>query len=70
MSQDDISDWARTLQQSQLKGLVLAFIESAGPLKTILAQIMYSGAPFVSSSWQHKWQSRPKYWMMTKKVSN
>ncbi len=56
MDQDGVSEWAQTLQQSHLKGFVLSLVESAGPLRTILAQIIYSGAPFVSMNMQHKWQ--------------
>ncbi|MEA5077178.1 MAG: hypothetical protein VB013_01290 [Anaerolineaceae bacterium] len=57
MNQDTVSDWARSLQQSPLKGFLLPILEGGGPLKVILAQLMLGGAPFVGSTLQQKWQT-------------
>jgi hypothetical protein len=57
MSQFFWSEWARTLQHSRMKGFVLTFLESSGPLKLILSQLMLSSAPFVPTSSLEKWQA-------------
>ena len=54
------SDWAQTLQHSRLKGFVLTFLESSGPLKLVLSQLMLSSTPFIGSKSTEKWQAAAK----------
>lgn len=51
------SDWVQTLQHSRLKGFVLTLLESSGPLKLVLSQLMLSSTPFISASSVEKWQA-------------
>jgi len=51
------TEWARTLQRSPLRGLVLTFLDSSGPLKLLLAQVMLSSTPFINGSGKEKWQA-------------
>lgn len=57
MNENPLTSWARTLQHSPWKGIVLPILEGGGPLKVILAQLMIGGAPFVNLGMQQKWQS-------------
>ena len=57
MNQDPLSFWARSLQHSHWKGLLLSILDGGGPLKVILAQLMLGGAPFMSPDVQKQWQS-------------
>ncbi len=57
MNQDPLSFWARSLQLSHWKGLLLPILDGSGPLKVILAQLMLCGAPFMSPGVQKQWQS-------------
>jgi hypothetical protein len=57
MSEQYWTEWARTLQRSRLRGFVLTFLESSGPLKILLAQAMLSSTPFINASGKEKWQA-------------
>ena len=56
MSDDYLSDWALSLQQSHFKGIILSLVEGAGPLKVIVSQVLFSTSPFLSNAAQSKWQ--------------
>lgn len=43
-------EWAQLLQQSGLADIVAALLSSAGPLNVLLAQILYTGRPFLGQS--------------------
>ncbi len=49
--------WAQTLQRFNLKGISLAVLDGAGPLKLVLAQLMLAGIPFFSGSSREQWKS-------------
>lgn len=57
MSQEYWARWAQKLQQSPWSGLCQAFLEGAGPLKLVLAQVMLAGSPLLGTSTSHNWQA-------------
>jgi len=42
-------EWARFLQQSGLSELVVALLEAAGPLNSLIGQMIYAARPFLGS---------------------
>lgn len=52
------SDWAQTLQRWNLKGVVALFLDAAGPVNILLAQVVYFGQPvFGQPDRQASWQA-------------
>jgi hypothetical protein len=48
-------NWAEKLERWGLTDLAATLLESAGPISTILAQLVYAGSPFLSISQSDTW---------------
>lgn len=49
--------WARTLQRLRMKGITLALLDGAGPLKLVIAQLILAGTPFLDRAGSDQWQA-------------
>jgi hypothetical protein len=50
-------EWAQTLQQKKLTGLVVSLLEGTGPLKILLSQAMMGFLPLFTQTRDGSWQS-------------
>lgn len=57
MSQTYWNNWAQTLQRLKMKGISLAILDGAGPIKIVIAQLIFAGLPFVDMEKKHQWQA-------------
>lgn len=51
------SIWARKLQRLGIDQFAALLLDAAGPLKVLLAQLMYAGSPFFVSHDNQEWQA-------------
>ena len=50
-------NWAEKLERWGLTDLAATFLESSGPISTIIAQLVYAGSPFLSDSQSKTWEN-------------
>lgn len=51
------SEWAETLRRRGLDGFAAWFLEAAGPLNILGAQLLYIGKPMLGSNWDERIQA-------------
>lgn len=51
------ADWAQTLQQKRLTGLVVTLLDGAGPIKILLSQVMMGFLPLFGQNREGSWHS-------------
>lgn len=51
------ADWAQTLQQKRLTGLVVTLLDGTGPLKILLSQALMGFLPLFGQTRDGSWQS-------------
>lgn len=51
------ADWAQTLQQKRLTGLVVTILEGTGPLKILISQALMGLLPLFGQTRDGSWQS-------------
>ncbi|MDP3450917.1 MAG: hypothetical protein Q8R87_10070 [Anaerolineaceae bacterium] len=51
------ADWAQTLQQKRLTGLVVTLLEGAGPLKILISQALMGFLPLFGQTRDSSWHS-------------
>lgn len=57
MDREYWQNWARTLQQSRLTGLVGTLLDGAGPVRFILSQVLFGCSPFIGQHQLGSWQA-------------
>lgn len=50
-------DWAQTLQQRKLTGLVVTLLEGSGPIKILLSQVLMGFLPLFDQNHDSSWHS-------------
>ncbi len=57
MDREYWQNWARTLQQSRMTGLVSTLLDGAGPVRFLLSQVLFGCSPFIGPHQQGSWQA-------------
>jgi hypothetical protein len=55
MNREYWPDWARTLQQKNLTGLVVTLLDGSGPLKILLSQALMGFLPLFGQTRDSSW---------------